>query len=202
MAELSDITGLTLQAIQRRETGTTKVKPPERELFAKAFGITLSEFNDRCRTTVADPDVTGPGIPIINKAPTGDAVDYEEHGVEVERGFEFVDYGGLRTDENLFAVVVVGDSMQPTLHDGDRVIFRPLPRFKTHPNRWEDGRVYFVRYAEGHGAPACTIARVRRMTDGSIMLSRDNPMQATTVLDPDHIDSIAIAVERRSGHML
>lgn len=201
LAELSKKTGLTIPAIQRRETGNAKVKPPDRKVFARAFGMSLDDFDDRWRGARIEQTRGGPGIPVINRAPAGSVTDYEEYGVDSGQGYEYIDYGGLPFDENLFAVVVVGDSMAPTLQEGDKVIFRPQDRYRSR-SRWEDGRVCFVRFAEECRDRGCTVARVSQADDSRVILRKDNPAHPTIVVSREDIMQIAIAVERRSAHML
>jgi len=177
------------------------VKPPDRKMFAAAFGMTLDEFDDRWRASKINQTQGGRGIPVINRAPAGRILDYEEYGVDSGQGYEYIDYGGLPEDEHLFAVIVVGESMVPTLQDGDRVIFKPSDRYRSG-QAWEDGRVCFVRLDEESDEPGCTIARVRRAGASNLVLVKDNPTHATRVVHRDRVSQLAIAVERRSAHML
>jgi transcriptional regulator with XRE-family HTH domain len=201
LEELSEKMGMSIQSIQRRETGNAEVKPPERKAFAAAFGMSVDEFDQRWRATRIEQTRGGTGIPVINRAPAGSIIDYEEFGVDSGQGYEYIDYGGLPENEHLFAVVIVGDSMTPTLQDGDRVIFRPLDSYRPR-TKWEDGRVCFVRFNEDYDEPGCTVARVRSTGNGHLMLIKDNPAHSARIVGREMISQIAVAVERRSSHQL
>ncbi len=77
-AELGQKVDLDGTNIARREMGPTKVKADERFRFAQAFGISITEFDEQWRQCSVSRTHGGSGIPIVNRAPAGQIVDYEE----------------------------------------------------------------------------------------------------------------------------
>lgn len=106
-AELGQKVDLDGTNIARREMGRTKVKAAERFRFAQAFGMSITEFDEQWRQWIVPRTRGGHGIPVINRAPAGQIVDYEEYGVDSGQGYEYIDFGTI-PDPHAFAVVVVG----------------------------------------------------------------------------------------------
>ncbi len=193
-AELAERVGLDRTNIARRETGQTRVKPNERVLFSQAFGLNLAEFDEQWRQWSVPRTRGGEGIPLINRAPAGQIIDYEEYGVDSGQGYEYIDFGSV-DDRMAFAVVVVGDSMHPVLNEGDQLVLSPVDPYKADP-RLTDGRIVFVRFTNEHGG-GCTLARFFNDGSGRIRLQKDNPKYAPVNCDRETIQGLAIAVERR-----
>jgi phage repressor protein C with HTH and peptisase S24 domain len=197
-AELGEKVGLDGTNIARREKGTTKVKPAERFKFAEAFGMPVIEFDEAWRLFYATRTQGGRGIPLINKAPAGEAVDYEEFGIDSGQGYEYLDYGDIR-DDQAFALEIVGDSMKPRLYEGDRVIFTHCDPYNGD-SKLADGKIVFVRFHE-HNTPSgcggCMVARFYHMPDGRILLRKDNPDWGPLMVDREAIVQMAVAIERR-----
>jgi SOS-response transcriptional repressor LexA len=192
--ELGAKVGLDGTNIARRESGKTKVKPEERHKFAAAFGMSLIEFDERWRQWTVTRTRGGPGIPIINRAPAGEVRDYEEYGVDSGQGFEYVDAGDI-DDPLAFGVIVVGDSMEPRLKEGDYVILSPVDPYKP-TDKLANGKIVFVRFTADHDG-GCVLARFFAEKDGQIRLQKDNPNYKAIVCDRNDIVSVAVAVERR-----
>lgn len=92
--------------------------------------------------------------------------------------------------EQLVALRVKGDSMVPTLDDGDLVVVN-------RANRQPDG-VFVVRVGED-----LRIKRVQKMMAGCLRLSSDNDHYAPEVISPDQVDGFEIigSVYSRSGRV-
>lgn len=193
-AELGQKVDLDGTNIARRETGRTKVKASERFRFAQAFGMSITEFDEQWRLWSVPRTRGGNGIPVINCAPAGEIIDYEEYGVDSGQGYEYIDNGGI-TDPHAFAVVVVGESMQPTLTSGDRLVLSPVDPYKAD-DRLRDGRIVFVRFSQEHGG-GCTLARFFQEEKGQIRLHKDNPSYKPINCKRQAIQGLAIALERR-----
>jgi phage repressor protein C with HTH and peptisase S24 domain len=190
--------------ISKRESGQTAIPYNERKLFAAAFGLTLEEFEATWRASRVD-QVRPEGwakIPVINAAPAGLVEDYEEWGTDSGQGYASIDRGDVE-DELAFAAIIVGDSMTPTLHEGDTVIFAPLVSARDR-TRLADGKVVFVRFSQEPAAPrhGCTVGRFfwSDRTTGAFRLAKDNPRypEIRATLVPEQIARISIAVELRS----
>ncbi len=193
-AELGARVGIDATNIGRREAGQTRVRPNERFRFAKAFGLSVADFDEQWRNWSVPRSRGAPGIPIINRAPAGQILDYEEYGVDSGQGFEYVDWGDIE-DKLAFGVIVVGDSMQPRLRDGDYVILSPCDPYRDD-GKLEPGRIVFVRFTEEVGG-GCTLARFYVQENGSIRLQKDNLAYEPILCEREAVQSIAVAIERR-----
>lgn len=194
--ELAQRINVSGSALARKERGEIRIKPPERKDLAKVFGMSLEDFDQQWRAGRMERTVGGPGIPVINRAPAGQVIDYEEYGVDSGQGMEYLDWGDIR-DDLAFAVVVVGDSMEPSLSGGDYLILSSMSLPKPRA-RLEDGSVVFVRFTPESGRRGCTIARWHPQPDGSIILSKDNSRHKPIVCQREDIEQLAVAVEKRS----
>lgn len=193
-AELGEKVDLDAANIGRRETGRTKVKGGERFRFAQAFNMSVTEFDQHWRQWSIPRTRGGDGIPVINRAPAGQVIDYEEYGVDSGQGFEYIDFGQI-TDPLAFAVIVVGESMQPALNEDDILVLSSVDPYKADP-RLTNGRIVFVRLTQEHGG-GCTLARFFDEGHGRVRLYKDNPKYAPLQYDRTAIQAIAIALERR-----
>lgn len=193
-SQLGALLGLDHTSIARRENGRTRVKAGERPVFAKAFGMSLREFDEAWREWEATRTRGGPGIPVINRAPAGQIVDYEEYGVDSGQGMEYLDWGDV-SDRLAFAVVVCGDSMEPTLSDGDQLVLSPVDPYRAD-GKLEDGKIVFVRFTAEHGG-GCTLARFFSGLDGSVELRKDNRAYRVIECRREDVERVAVAIERR-----
>lgn len=198
LQELADKMGLAMSTIAKKEHGTIRVKPPEYKLFAKAFGLSTEQFNNHWRATKIEQTVGGPGIPVINRAPAGRVINYEEYGTDSGQGFEYLDRGNVN-NPNAFAVIVVGDSMEPTLVENDYVVFAPPT---AHTDTIKDGQIVFVRFsdsAEASLAGGCTIARFYAHNKNARLVKENRKYPDINVpFDIDTVSRISVAVEIRT----
>ena len=202
--------GTTADHLRRVETGAAFPPAGERRRWAAALGFDDLTAFDALWRTAADPfwaAVLAPHrdgwVPVVNKAPAGPPVDYEDHGIDSRTGFEYVPRppgqpDGDDGEARLFAVVIVGDSMAPAYAAGDLVVFRPAdpdPARDAVP----DGSAVFVRFTadRNHG---CTVTALWRRTDGRFDLRPENPAHPTLVAGPWEIARLAVAVERRPAY--
>lgn len=193
-AELGAKVGLDHTNIARRENGKTRVKANERFVFAKAFGMTVLEFDEHWRQFTVRPERRVEGIPIINRAPAGEAIEYEEYGVDSLDGMKYVDRGDIQ-DPRAFGVIVTGDSMEPRLRDGDYLILSPVDPYHGD-GKLSDGKMVFVRFAPEAGG-GCTIARFFTEEGGLVRLQKDNPAYKAITCRREDIQLVATAIERR-----
>jgi len=198
---LADLVGLSPSAINRKESGSIKIKTPERRKFAEAFGLSLDEFDALWRGRQIERTRGGQGIPVINRAPAGVVQDYEEFGVDSGQGYEYIDADSIPAEislDELFAVVVVGDSMSPEIMDGDYAVFQHVPIDRA--DEIDGGETVFVRFAEEADQPGCTLARIFA-EDGQVRLQKDNPRYRPIIVPRQHIAQVGVLVEfrRRPG---
>jgi SOS-response transcriptional repressor LexA len=193
--------GTTPDRLRQVETGTAFPPAGERRGWAAVLGFAdLTDFDNQWRSTAASPAfraVHRAGwIPVVNKAPAGPPVDYEEFGVDTRVGTDYVPRSPTQADEGtLFAVVIVGDSMAPGYVPGDLVVFRPAD-VDAGRDVLPDGSPVFVRFTADRGH-ACTVKSLHRRSDGRYDLRPANPAHHAMIVAPWEIDRLAIAVERR-----
>lgn len=202
MAQLAEKVDLSKSSVSNKELGNDPITPPQRRAFAAAFGMSIEEFDDLWRASEIPQTKGGLGIPLINKTSAGVVVNYEEWGYDTGQGYEYLDRDAKTASDLLFAVEVVGDSMMPTLREGDRVIFHPLDRERKRPGQpeVEDGDVVFVRFSADIG-DGCTIARMFVQPDGSIQFRKDNPHFPPRTVPREHVVQMAAFVEFRRGKL-
>lgn len=190
---------ISYSALAQKERGGIKITPPERKYIAQALDMTLDEFDALWRASRierTDGDESGKnGIPVINRAPAGMVVDYHEYGVDSGQGHTYIDRGNI-DDPFAFAVIVVGDSMEPELREGDYVIFSPMnvpkPRAKLEP-----GKVVFIRVGQDAKNPGCCIARFDSADGQVLKFTKDNKKHKAITVNREHIEQLSVMVQMR-----
>jgi SOS-response transcriptional repressor LexA len=187
--------GIPPRRLQLIEIGAAFPPAGERRTWAHLLGFSnLVDFDRQWRdgwTRITMSHRDG-HIPIINRAPAGSPIDYEEYGIDSGVGFEYVARSPGMDDEVLFAVIVIGDSMSPAYREGDLVIFRPVKQDESLP----DGSPVFIRFAANRDH-ACTFKTIWRRPDGHFELKPENLAHRTMIVTPEDIDRMALAMERR-----
>lgn len=107
-------------------------------------------------------------IPVIGTIACGEPIDAEQNVVDY-----MTILGSFPKDA--FALICEGNSMEPGLHDGDRVIIEPTPDV-------EDGEIAAVLV---DGDTKATLKRIKHVGD-TIELIPDNDDYDTIILDKDH----------------
>ena len=87
---------------------------------------------------------------------------------------------GLQTRQ-LALVRADGDSMQPTINDGDALLIDTSKRHLT------DGHIYVMRINDELRAK-----RLQRLVDGSVRVSSDNAIYTDEVIDASDLDQLHI----------
>lgn len=198
--ELATVLELDGSAVSRIEDGKRRVKRNELEHIAAAFGLQVEDLETARAGTTMRRTVGGPGIPVINRAPAGNVIDYEEYGVDSGQGFQYIDGLGV-SDSLAFALIVVGDSMEPRIREGNFVIFSPLDPEEARPDQapLKPGSVVFVRFATESDHDGCTIARFFPEDAGRLRLQKDNPKYPPIVCRREDVRQLAVAIQRRES---
>ncbi|MEA3353079.1 MAG: S24 family peptidase [Campylobacterota bacterium] len=116
--------------------------------------------------------------PTINVSAGGGAYDSEEHYEKLELPDFFVDMvGGNNNIKNIEAINVTGDSMEPTLNNGN-IIFID----KTKSDVLKDGIYAFVN------ENGLFVKRIQRRVDGSLDIISDNKEYPVQIAAKDKID--------------
>lgn len=201
-ADLADEAGVGRTTVVTMETrGPSEVSEASRLLVidalqrsAQARGIDLAPLPD----AEAPPAQPGRRIPVIGSVPGGPtALRHQWSEATAEDGWETIDRGDLPENGTYFALRVDGDSMEPALHDGDRIVCTPMPRYEEIDPVKLNGRVVVVQFAEeSNYRGETTLARWRMMGD-RVVLVKDNPRYAPLEYPDDGVTGLAVVVELR-----
>ena len=190
--ELGRALGITHQAITGKERGEIGVDHKELPKLGQLLGLDVGILQQKWR---ARPPVLGDrAIPLINKASAGEVVDYADFGPNSAFGYEYVERDSQTQADNLFAVVVVGHSMEPRLFEGDIVIFKSLPIDSEQMPRPDT--VVFIRLSKDAKRPGGMLCRWVPQEDGTYLLKKDNPAFKQIVVSRGHVEQFAVFVQR------
>lgn len=78
-------------------------------------------------------------------------------------------------------LIVKGDSMNPTLNDGDMVLV------DLRASRIEDNAIYVLEFAD-----SLLVKRIQRKLDGSVVIKNDNPRYEPEILPKERVESVKI----------
>ncbi|MEO6717111.1 MAG: S24 family peptidase [Novosphingobium sp.] len=190
LAQLSGLIGRNSSYLQQfvRKRSPRKLEENDRRTLARFFGIDESQLGG--------PEENSPVFP--GKAPRGEWVDVPRLALGASAGA-----GRLASDEQaigtfrfsarwlrsqgldpamLSAIAVTGDSMEPTLRDGDEILVDRAPRTR------RDG-IHVVRIDD-----AVLVKRLDMGRPGAIALISDNPAYRQLELPPQAVEVIGRVV--------
>ncbi len=181
LKKLSERSGVPLSTIGNFENGKVGVSLPVLKKLAFALEVSLDRllaYHEGSREWIMRKNsdlALGDGwqtdgmrrwqkIPVVSWARAGRAVDYNDLRSQIDESLMIPDC----RDENAFALIIEGDSMEPDFHDGDRVILSPNRELRS-------GDFAAARFADGCGV---VFKRFRRSgIDGSkVILESLNPI--------------------------
>jgi len=120
----------------------------------------------------------------------GGAENYEEKSEYLSLDEEMVNHlGGKQAIKSIHALNVVGDSMEPTLNDGDMVF---MDRDSTNPNR---NGVYIVSTPAG-----VFVKRLQLKSDGTVALVSDNTSYSDELVNAEDITVLGKVVGAMSNN--
>jgi len=102
-----------------------------------------------------NPEIENPDLPVLADIPAGDW-KYWIDSYTTKSADTWISAPGIN-GENLFAIRVEGDSMEPRFHEGDILVIDPHRKF--------DGGIAVVRHGEGY-----KIRNVRRLAKDRFLL--------------------------------
>lgn len=156
------------------EKGATKPNGGTLAALARALGATtwedvIARFSRSSRPDGFDD------VPLLTDVPAsfnGESHTFGGYGYEEPRQFmpRLPDPVEYRDDNRLFAVSIVGDSMEPLYREGDIIVCSPRA-WEDHG--FEDGRRYAIRFVEEAGG-GTTVKRVRLIGDDQVDLIPEN----------------------------
>lgn len=150
------------------------------DLDAIAADVEADEGETNVRMITA-----GASVPIINKVSAGYPRQFTDLDYPPSVADEYIRCPDLH-DAQAFAARVVGDSMEPTYHEGDIVIFSP-----NTPAR--SGDDCFIRFAEDAGT---TFKRFYQDDERSVRLQPLNDRYPSEVYPREHVTGLWPAVFR------
>ena len=107
----------------KRVTSAGKPRWPSTESIAKVLrevDMSVEDFASMSERSGAH----GPSIPVIGLAQAGDEGYFDDAGFPTGGSWEDVRVPGIQ-DENVYALQIAGDSMDPVLRAGDKVLVAP-----------------------------------------------------------------------------
>lgn len=183
----------------------------ELERKRKNAAFRRSKFEDevrkRVRSRQAPKELVGIGggkIAVIGTVPGGPtAIRYQWNEATPADGFESIDRGSLPENGVFFAVRVDGESMAPSLKDGDVIVCTPMPRYEDVDPKRLDGKVVVVQFTEESEHQGETTLARWRVVDSQVLLTKDNPRFAPVSYPDGGVHGVAVVVElrRKGGHL-
>jgi repressor LexA len=122
-------------------------------------------------------------VPVINRVSAGYPTDFNDLDYPVGFADDYVRCPDMH-DPNVFAVRVIGDSMEPKFQQGDIVIFSPAAQVNS-------GDDCFVRFAQPHES---TFKRVFFEDEKHVRLQPRNDNYPPTIVEGDRINGMYRAV--------
>lgn len=160
--------GISHSAVSDKENGSIGIKPPERRKFADVFGLTLAQFDELWRAQRVHERPPPGRIPVINRGPAGQVMPYDHSQYsdgEYHNAMEYIERG-TQADPLAYALIIVGDSMEPTFYEGDCVVFVPVYRVPRPTVKLTQGSVVCIRVSAenptGEGVSVGRLPRPRR----------------------------------------
>ena len=190
LSGLSELIGRNQTYLQQfiRKGSPRKLEETDRRTLARFFGVAESELGAPEDFSSAAPEkrnrsewVDIPRLALGASAGPG-ALAGEEAAIGAFRfGTRWMREQGL-DPAMLSAIVVAGDSMEPTLRDGDEILVDRTPR------TWRDG-IHVVRAGD-----ALLVKRLDTGRPGTLALVSDNPAYRVVELLPEEVQVIGRVV--------
>ncbi|QHJ83736.1 MAG: hypothetical protein [Caudoviricetes sp.] len=169
LAEKLNTTGVT---ISRYESGTRKANQDVLFKLAKLFNVNINYFFPSIQNSVNININNFRRVPLVGEIACGTPI-LAEQNIE---GYVPMYFKNNNKDDSFFALKCKGNSMNPTLKDGDTVFIKQQPTV-------EDGEIAAVLVDD---ETAATLKRVKHLNN-QVLLMPDNTEGFTPiVLDKEH----------------
>lgn len=182
MLEVAKLVGVSEATISRYESGNIKNMRKDRiAKYASALKVppsTFLELEDKSesRLTATDIRANTKPVPLVGRVAAGLSCHAEDN---IE-GYILTDCELLHEGYDYFWLTVKGDSMEPELHDGDRVLVREQETLETE--------CYAVVRIDGEDG---VVKRVRIDRD-RITLTSVNPYYPPRVFEHERMNDVAV----------
>lgn len=190
LAQLSALIGRNASYLQQfvRKGSPRKLEEGDRRTLARFFGVSESELGGIEENSLTSSIISSrgdwvdlPRLPLGASAGPG-AVAHDEQSIGTFRFSRRWLRGQGMDPAMLSAILVSGDSMEPTLRDGDEILVDRTPR------SLRDG-IHVVRVED-----ALMVKRLDTGLPGKIALVSDNPAYRTMELAADELKVIGRVV--------
>ena len=190
LSGLSELIGRNQTYLQQfiRKGSPRKLEETDRRTLARFFGVAESELGAPEDFSSAVPEkrsrsewVDVPRLALGASAGPGTLAGEEAAIGAFRFGARWMREQGL-DPAMLSAIVVAGDSMEPTLRDGDEILVDRTPR------TWRDG-IHVVRAGD-----ALLVKRLDTGRPGTLSLVSDNPAYRVIELPPEDVQVIGRVV--------
>lgn len=211
LREVGALADMAMATVSKKELGDLGIQAEDIEPLAAALEMAPEALKEQLEragwdpfsgggSTSDDPDGRPRGmIPLVNVVPAGSTGMYWETGPTTMDAPSYIDAAGL-SGGNLFALRVVGDSMEPRIFEGDIVVIRSLERHADEHPTIPDKAIVFVRFTEEARRNECTLAQWSVTDEGKIRLTKANDSYRRWVIEcsPDDLEQVGTLVERRT----
>lgn len=161
----------------KRVTSAGKPRWPSTESISKVLRTVNMDFEDFA-SMAKNKGATGPAIPVIGLAQAGDEGFFDDAGFPCGGSWEDVRIPG-ELDDNVYALEIAGDSMDPVLRAGDKVLVAPNASVRR-------GDRVVVKTIEGE----VMAKELRKLTESSIELASLNPEYEDRALSREEVQWI------------
>ena len=103
-----------------------KQRWPSSESISKALDAVSATFEEFADLVEGRP---GRAVPLIGLAQAGNDGYFDDAGFPVGSGWDSIRFPGLN-DDDVYALEITGDSMEPVYREGDRVIVAPAAQYR------------------------------------------------------------------------
>lgn len=146
----------------KRVTSAGKPRWPSTESISKVLHTVNMDFEDFA-CMAKNKSASGPSIPVIGLAQAGDEGFFDDAGFPCGGSWEDVRVPG-ELDDNVYALEIAGDSMDPVLRAGDKVLVAPNASVRR-------GDRVVVKTMDGE----VMAKELRKLTETSVELASLNP---------------------------
>lgn len=167
--------------------------PSKIPVFADALGLSPEQLE---RETVRITAAATMGIPLINVTTAGHVMDYTEHGVTSFDAPSYIDRDSQTQGDRLFALKIVGNSMSPTIEEGDICVFRSID--PEHDEPPASGSIVYVHLGNDAKHVGGCCGRFYPLNASTYRIRKDNPAHKAFDVVADHVDQLAVCIQRRT----
>lgn len=126
LVQVAERLGISQPTLGRKETGTIRIKPNEYSAIAAALEISDVEFNARFQQTELENQVAQNSVSYVNSKRDG-GIYYNRFNNENSTLLQINMDSIWKSEPDVFAVQVIGDSMEPDVKEGAVLICKAIP---------------------------------------------------------------------------